>query len=54
MEQTAAQSSKDSQHPVFRIRENDFSHKPFSNIDDQLDEDLGKLYFCSQNTSWST
>jgi len=41
MEQTAAQSSKDSQHPVFRIRENDFSHKPFSNIDDQLDEDLG-------------
>jgi len=41
MEQTAVQSSKESQHPVFRIRENDFSHKPFSNIDDQLDEDLG-------------
>nr|CAG4642971.1 EOG090X0MTI [Evadne anonyx] len=41
MEQTAAQPSKDSQHPVFRIRENDFSHKPFSNVDEQLDEDLG-------------
>jgi len=41
MEQTAAQSSKDSQHPVFRIREKDFSHKPLSNVDERLDEDLG-------------
>jgi len=45
MEQSTAQSSKDSQHPVFRMRasDNDFSHKPFSNIDEQLDEDLGVM-----------
>ena len=39
-------SSRDPmQHPALRIRglENDFSHKPLSNVDEQLEQDLGDM-----------
>ena len=33
------------EHPALRIRglENDFSHKPLSNVDEQLEQDLGEM-----------
>ena len=40
------QANKDPmQHPALRIRglDNDFSHKPLSNVDEQLEQDLGDM-----------
>ena len=43
-------------HPALRLKglENDFGHKPLSNVDEQLEQDLGKfskyLKVCQINT----
>nr|SVE76809.1 EOG090X0MTI [Daphnia longispina] len=49
LEQTSSPIDRDSpsqqQHPALRIKglENDFSHKPLSNVDEQLEQDLGDM-----------
>nr|SVE76186.1 EOG090X0MTI [Daphnia hispanica] len=49
LEQSPSQFDRDSplqqQHPALRIKglENDFSHKPLSSVDDQLEQDLGDM-----------
>nr|SVE73984.1 EOG090X0MTI [Daphnia atkinsoni] len=49
LEQNPAQVDRDSpsqqQHPALRMKglESDFSHKPLSNVDEQLEQDLGDM-----------
>lgn len=47
VEQTTSQQDRGSPqpHPALRLKglESDFSHKPLSNVDEQLEEDLSKL-----------
>nr|SVE89681.1 EOG090X0MTI [Daphnia sinensis] len=49
LEQTSSQFDRDSPsqqlHPALRIKglDNDFSHKPLSNVDEQLEQDLGDM-----------
>ncbi len=48
LEQNASQMDREplpqQLHPALRIKglENDFSHKPLSNVDEQLEQDLGE------------
>lgn len=49
LEQSSSQFDRDSpsqqQHPALRIKglDNDFGHKPLSNVDEQLEQDLGDM-----------
>lgn len=47
LDQTASQVERPSpqHHPSLRLKglENDFSHKPLSNVDEQLEQDLGRF-----------
>lgn len=47
VEQTSSQVERPSSqnHPALRLKglENDFSHKPLSNVDEQLEQDLSRL-----------
>nr|SVE74608.1 EOG090X0MTI [Daphnia barbata] len=49
LEQSSSQFDRDSpsqqQHPALKMKglENDFNHKPLSNVDEQLEQDLGDM-----------